>query len=103
MMIQSVKPWRYCSTTFLEQRFVKYILPNASLNDVVNAIVSIPAKGTNLNAIKNNEISSLSGQLGTNPMQPPLPLFHVEKQVEINDIEMGVLESGVPLPGKVPK
>ncbi|MBD1229234.1 hypothetical protein [Xenorhabdus griffiniae] len=43
---------------------------------------------------KNNGLTQLSAISGATPVQQQL--FHVEKQVEIDGVEMGVLESGVP-------
>lgn len=50
--------------------------------------------GATDNAIKNNNLASSEVVLGATPIQGVL--FHVEKQVTVQDIEMGVLESGVP-------
>lgn len=50
--------------------------------------------GTKDKSIKNKQLSPASPVLGTE--QDQIPLFHIEKQVEINEIEMGVLENGVP-------
>ncbi|WP_145586587.1 hypothetical protein [Yersinia kristensenii] len=44
--------------------------------------------------IKNNGLSQLIELEGANPIQPDL--FHVERQIEIDGVEMGVLENGVP-------
>jgi len=43
---------------------------------------------------KINNLTADSGHLVTTPMQGEL--FHVERQVEFDDVEMGVLNSGVP-------
>lgn len=47
--------------------------------------------GTTQKSIKINELAQKRPRLGTTP-----DLFHVEKQIEFQDVEMGVLESGVP-------
>ena len=52
------------------------------------------AMGANHKAIKNNSLPSSKVVLGATPIQGVL--FHVEKQVTVQDIEMGVLESGIP-------
>lgn len=44
--------------------------------------------------IKNNNLPSKSVSLGPPPFQAEL--FHVEKQIEIDGVEMGVLENGIP-------
>ncbi|CCW31099.1 hypothetical protein ABLA30_22555 [Xenorhabdus nematophila] len=44
--------------------------------------------------LKNNGLSQLSSILGTTPIQHSL--FHVEKQIEIDGIQMGVLNNGTP-------
>ncbi|MES2586972.1 MAG: hypothetical protein V4536_08645 [Pseudomonadota bacterium] len=44
--------------------------------------------------MKNNNLTSSNVVLGATPIQSVL--FHVEKQVTVEDIEMGVLESGIP-------
>ncbi len=46
------------------------------------------------NNIKNNGLNQLATITGTTPIQQQL--FHVEKQIEVDGVEMGVLESGVP-------
>jgi len=45
-------------------------------------------------SFKNNELKTVS----SNPVNTPIQgrLFHVERQVEFDEVEMGVLESGVP-------
>lgn len=52
-----------------------------------------PAKelGTGVKPNKNNALAPVKAGLGTTP-----DLFHVERQIEFEDVEMGVLESGVP-------
>lgn len=50
--------------------------------------------GTTIKPIKNNDVDKLIKRLGTTPEQ--MALFHVEKHAEIDGVEMGVLESGVP-------
>lgn len=47
--------------------------------------------GTESNTNKNNDLAAIEPRLGTTA-----DLFHVEKQIEFQDVEMGVLESGVP-------
>lgn len=43
---------------------------------------------------KNNELVEFADNLVNTPVQGVL--FHVERQVELNDVEMGVLNSGIP-------
>lgn len=71
----------------------KIIQPiDASLDDVVSSIMS--DTGATSKDSKNNKIAADSLVLGTKPVQ--FELFHVEAQKEIDGVEMGVLESGVP-------
>lgn len=58
--------------------------------DVVATVVS-GSLGTTKNSNKINKLGINLPRLGTTP-----DLFHVEKQIEFQDVEMGVLESGVP-------
>lgn len=65
------------------------------MTDKKEEIIQSPNElGATKKTIKNKVLSDSSKVLGATPIQSNL--FHVEKQVEINDIEMGVLESGVP-------
>lgn len=50
--------------------------------------------GTNIISNNNNKIDDNNGVLGTTPIQRSL--FLVEHQVTVEDIELGVLESGIP-------
>jgi hypothetical protein len=43
---------------------------------------------------KNKDLTKITPNLGPGPLQ--IELFHIEKQIEIDGIEMGVLENGVP-------
>lgn len=65
---------------------------DASFDAVADSILL--HSGTTKNTNKNNSLTSYGSALGTVPLQASL--FHVEKQIEFQDIEMGVLESGVP-------
>lgn len=65
---------------------------DASFDDVV-AVVS-KSKGAIEKTSNNNVLDVNAMVLGATPIQQSL--FHVEKQAIVNDIEMGVLESGVP-------
>jgi len=62
---------------------------DASLDDVAGAVLGANALRNKINTLPANPPS-----LGATQIE--LPLFHVEKQAVVNDIEMGVLESGVP-------
>ena len=62
-----------------------------SAEDIIGDIKNM---GTTKISNKNNEILDSHASLGTTPVQASL--FHVEKQIEFQDVEMGVLESGVP-------
>lgn len=64
----------------------------ATFDEVVGAVVN--ASGASRNSIKHNDLGGKSLALGATPVQGVL--FQVEKQVTVQDIEMGVLESGVP-------
>ena len=66
---------------------------NAEFSEVAKAMVR-PRLGTTIKDNKNKDLEDFAAVLGATPNQQKL--FHVERQVEINDIEMGVLESGVP-------
>lgn len=46
--------------------------------------------------MNNNNLSDESGDIGPSPIQTVMPFFHVEKQVEHDGVEMGVLENGIP-------
>lgn len=46
--------------------------------------------------IKRMEIKEIQDEINDLVSAPSLPLFHVEKQVEIDGIEMGVLANGMP-------
>lgn len=46
--------------------------------------------------ILNNGLSEKTTDLGPSRLQVQYALFHVEKQAEINGVEMGVLENGIP-------
>lgn len=48
------------------------------------------------NNLNNNKLDVKSADLVPPPIQPMLPFFHVEKQIEYDGIEMGVLENGIP-------
>ena len=65
---------------------------DAEFEDVARAVVRRKLGATE-NTNENNELAENQQVLGAMQQQT---LFHVEKQVEIDDIEMGVLESGVP-------
>lgn len=56
--------------------------------------VSKAELGASSISLKNEELPSSKAILDATPLQSNL--FHVEKQVVVNEIEMGVLESGVP-------
>lgn len=65
----------------------------AEFDEVADSLVSEGFRPTQ-KINKNNELI-----INTADLVPPRPqgeLFHVEKQVEINGIEMGVLENGIP-------
>lgn len=47
-----------------------------------------------MKSLKNKTLNVKSTDLVPPPVQPEL--FHVEKQVEFDGVEMGVLENGVP-------
>jgi len=66
---------------------------DGSFDDVVGAVLK-SKRGATVKSNKNNMLSVNSMVLGATPIQQSL--FHVEKQAIVNDIEMGVLESGVP-------
>ena len=66
---------------------------DASFDDVAESMIKT-ASGPTPESIKINNLAPNSGDLVPPPSQGEL--FHVEKQVEINGIEMGVLESGIP-------
>lgn len=64
---------------------------DADFDEVVGAIAkSSPTQ----KAIKNKELASKAVVLVPPPLQTEL--FHVEKQIEIDGVEMGVLENGIP-------
>lgn len=63
---------------------------DGSFDDVAKKLVRRPTHIFN----KNNILTSKSADLVPPPSQTEL--FHVEKQAEINGIEMGVLENGMP-------
>jgi hypothetical protein len=66
---------------------------NANFDDVVGSVLN-QAPSPGLKYIKNKALVSKNDVL-----VPPLiqqNLFHVEKQAEINGVEMGVLENGIP-------
>jgi hypothetical protein len=65
---------------------------DGEFDDVVGAVVG--PLGATKKPIENNNLTSLSKALSATPIQGVL--FHVEKQVTVQDIEMGVLESGIP-------
>lgn len=65
---------------------------NATFDDVSARL--LVKSGTTIKPNKNNDLPSSEVVLGTTPIQASL--FHVEKQIEFQDVEMGVLESGVP-------
>lgn len=65
---------------------------DASLDDVTSAVLHV--LGTKQKTIKIKDLPNNSLVLGTTPIQQSL--FHVETQREIDGVEMGVLESGVP-------
>jgi len=65
---------------------------DASFDDVSASLVN--KLGTTIKQNKNKLLHSSDVVLGTTPIQESL--FHVEKQIEFQDVEMGVLESGVP-------
>lgn len=66
---------------------------DASFDDVSSAMLKGNLVSTT-NPIKNKVKDKISSVLVSAHVQPSL--FHVEKQVEFNDVEMGVLESGIP-------
>ena len=68
---------------------------DADFDSVVKAVIA-PSKmlGTGVKTLKNKELIDVQSVLGTAPQQENL--FHVEKQIEHDNVEMGVLESGVP-------
>jgi hypothetical protein len=66
---------------------------DASLDDVVESMVKHPLGTTNISN-KNKRIDVFSNSIGTIPTQGDL--FHVDKQIEFDGIEMGVLENGMP-------
>lgn len=71
----------------------KIIQPiDADFEDVVSSVLMDNMSTTN-KSNKNKEIGKKINDLSTAPFQPEL--FHVEKQVEFDGIEMGVLESGI--------
>lgn len=55
---------------------------------------SVVGPTANLNKII--DLDELTSDLGPTPIQVQQPLFQVEKQTEIDGVEMGVLENGVP-------
>ena len=71
----------------------KIIEPIDASFDEVSKVVAT-SSGHQKNTLKISTLPSDGASLGTTPMQPSL--FHVEKQIEFQDVEMGVLESGVP-------
>ena len=71
----------------------KIIEPIDASFETVSKAVSGPL-GHQQKQNKNNDLTPIMQTLGTMPMQASL--FHVEKQIEFQDVEMGVLESGVP-------
>ena len=62
---------------------------NADFDDVTGKIISSPT-------LKINKVSMLAKNLPALVPPPQGELFHVEKQIEIDGIEMGVLENGIP-------
>jgi hypothetical protein len=65
---------------------------DADFDEVSKAVAS--TFGHQKQSNKNNNLMAITPVLGTSPIQGSL--FHVEKQIEFQDVEMGVLESGVP-------
>lgn len=60
--------------------------------DASQALAVRPTQKSN----KNNNLPAFSGTLGPAPEPVQQVLFHVEKQAEIDGVEMGVLENGIP-------
>ena len=58
--------------------------------------VALAVLGANKKTIKINSLTTKEDVLGAINLPVQRELFHAEKQAEINGIEMGVLESGVP-------
>lgn len=55
-----------------------------------------PEVGCTPSALGTKDLSCQNAVLGAPPQPVQQPLFHVEKQTEIDGIEMGVLENGIP-------
>lgn len=67
---------------------------NGAFDDVSTAIVS--PSGPTHKGNKNNVLGNDTKDLGPAPLTVQNVLFHVEKQIEIDGVEMGVLENGIP-------
>lgn len=71
---------------------------SASFDEIVNASLNAKKKQVRptLKTPKNSGSKTNNSVLVPTPIQPILPHFHVEKQVEHDGVEMGVLENGIP-------
>jgi len=66
---------------------------DASFDELSNAVVGKQLVSTSI-INKNKDKRIISSTLVNTSIQPSL--FHVERQIEFNEVEMGVLESGIP-------
>lgn len=71
---------------------------NANLDDLVSASLSTKKDrhGSRLNPQNGKNLSVEAGDLNATSTQMVMPFFHVEKQIEHDGVEMGVLENGIP-------
>lgn len=71
---------------------------DTNLDDLVSA--SLTTKKGQLrrhpNSNNGSNLDAETGSLDATPTQMVMPFFHVEKQVEHDGVEMGVLENGIP-------
>lgn len=68
-----------------------------NLDDLAKVTLSTPQKNKNPRQVMNKDNNNLYQNMVDSTDGPiQLELFHVEKQIEVNGVEMGVLENGVP-------
>lgn len=70
----------------------------AKFDDLVSAALTTQKSPNSrtVNDMNNNDLSPKKTSLVAPPLQMVMPFYHVEKQIEHDGIEMGVLENGIP-------